>query len=520
MYKLVISDDEKIIRTGLKNMIDWNKLGFEVTDLFSDGQEVIESLDSIIPDVVLTDIKMVYATGLDIAKYVFENKIPSKVVLISGYQEFDLALTGMKYGVADYLLKPVDVDEVEKTFSRIKEDLDKEKNREERMEDAIPLLEEHFFSDLILGGITDREQFIKNRFDILYPGVQPETCSCFIADIKICDYKHFISDVWNYTQDQLEQNLVNFFKIYNEDCVFHIVYKSGDWFEIVGIYSNTSGSKENCIAVMDKLKNDLKQNFLFSCQYKLTNYYASVYDLGKKDPSEFQNWNEDWDYQNHRIEEQKKLMMSNIFGGNIGAAQKIFNSILSELDGMHISDRNNKVIDILATMNKSLKDTNEALFHSLQPYFNYSAILSMKTLKEIDDYCSRIFDRILMAKKKNELSDTENLITRAKSYIQEHIYQDISQEAIANQLFICPAYLSRLFKKETGENFSQYVTKVKMEKAIELLKDPHYKTYQIGETLGYKTPRYFSRLFRQQTGLNPSEYRKKVLNSEDIFDEQ
>lgn len=229
MYKLIITDDEKIIRTGLKNMIDWNKLGFEVTDLFSDGQEVIESLDSMVPDVILTDIKMVYASGLDVAKYVFENKISSKVVLISGYQEFDLALTGMKYGVADYLLKPVNVDEIEKTFTKIKEDLDKEKSSAERMENAIPLLKEHFFSDLILGGITDREQFIKNRFDILYPGIQPKTCSCFIADIKICDYKHFISDVWTYTQDQLTQNLVNFFKIYNEDCGFHIVYKSGDW---------------------------------------------------------------------------------------------------------------------------------------------------------------------------------------------------------------------------------------------------------------------------------------------------
>lgn len=259
---------------------------------------------------------MVYASGLDVAKYVFENKISSKVVLISGYQEFDLALTGMKYGVADYLLKPVNVDEIEKTFTKIKEDLDKEKSSAERMENAIPLLKEHFFSDLILGGITDREQFIKNRFDILYPGIQPKTCSCFIADIKICDYKHFISDVWTYTQDQLTQNLVNFFKIYNEDCGFHIVYKSGDWFEIVGICSNTSGSKENCIVVMDKLKNDLEQNFLFSCQYKITNYYASVYDLGKKQNSEFLNQNKDWDSQNHRIEEQKKMMMSNILGGN------------------------------------------------------------------------------------------------------------------------------------------------------------------------------------------------------------
>lgn len=111
------------------------------------------------------------------------------------------------------------------------------------------------------------------------------------------------------------------------------------------------------------------------------------------------------------------------------------------------------------------------------------------------------------------------MIEKAKAYIQENIYQDISQEEIANQLFICTAYLSRLFKKETGETFTQYVTRAKIEKSIDLLKDPKYKTYQVGELLGYKTPRYFSRLFRAQTGLNPSEYRKTILNQEGDFDE-
>jgi YesN/AraC family two-component response regulator len=76
-----------------------------------------------------------------------------------------------------------------------------------------------------------------------------------------------------------------------------------------------------------------------------------------------------------------------------------------------------------------------------------------------------------------------------------------------------------MFKKQTGESFIQYVTRVKMEKAIELLRDPQYKTYQVSEILGYKTPRYFSRLFRTHTGMNPSEYRGKVLHLGGVYDE-
>ena len=84
MYQLVIADDEKIIREGLKNVVSWEEIGFEITEIFTDGQEIIEYLDYMTPDVILTDIKMNHLSGVDVAKYVFEHQLPCKVVLISG----------------------------------------------------------------------------------------------------------------------------------------------------------------------------------------------------------------------------------------------------------------------------------------------------------------------------------------------------------------------------------------------------------------------------------------------------
>ncbi len=95
MYSLVIADDEKRTREGLRKGIDWEELGFTVTELFADGQDLIEYLDCMVPDVILTDIKMNNVSGIDVAKYVFEHRFPSKVVFISGYQEFELALLGI-----------------------------------------------------------------------------------------------------------------------------------------------------------------------------------------------------------------------------------------------------------------------------------------------------------------------------------------------------------------------------------------------------------------------------------------
>ena len=107
MYKAIIADDEKIIRMGLKAIIDWEEMGFEIQEVFSDGEEIIEYLEYALPDVILTDIKMANVSGIDVVKYVSEHKLPCKVILISGFHEFELAVQAIKYGAENYLLKPV-----------------------------------------------------------------------------------------------------------------------------------------------------------------------------------------------------------------------------------------------------------------------------------------------------------------------------------------------------------------------------------------------------------------------------
>lgn len=535
MYRLIIADDEKRIRQGLKNIIDWNSLGFEVTEIFADGQDVIEYLDYMIPDVILTDIKMNNVSGLEVAKYVFEHKLPCKVVLISGYQEFELAVQGIKYGAEDYLLKPTDVDKLEETFRKIagqleetREKMRRNKAEKERMEEAIPLLEEHFFGDLVMGAV-ESEDYIRNCMEILYPGMHMENRKCFLADIYIEDYERFMDEVWEYSYDQLEVNLGNFLQIYQGKYYFHIVYKSGNLIEVMGICTDDAGEKERKDETvsdeitqfddaMQALTFETEKYFHFSARFKIRKIYENVLQIhpaGEK----ILDGEEDDLMLEQNIGEQKKMMMSNLTTGNIVTAQKLFHNILRELASVSVVKRNNVVIDILSTMNTVLSEINRQLSKALQPYFNYTALLSRTKLEEMQEYTDRIFDRIRLADEKKEYYDTGTMLQKAKRYIRENIYKDISQEETANYLYICPSYLSRMFKKQTGESFIQYVTRMKMEKAIELLKDPQYKTYQVSELLGYKTPRYFSRLFRTYTGMNPSEYRGKVLHLGGDYDE-
>lgn len=525
VYRLIIADDEKRIRQGLKNIVDWERLGFEVTELFADGQDVIEYLDYVMPDVILTDIKMTHVSGLEVARYVFEHHLPCKVVLVSGYQEFELAVQGIKYGAEDYLLKPTDVDELEETFLKIRQQLDgtKEKLRKsredkERMEEAIPLLEEKFFGDLVMGAV-ESEEYIRSCMGILYPQTDALQSRCLLADVYIEDYNHFMTEVWEYSYDQFEVNMGNFLRIYKRDFCFHIVYKAGNLIELMGIQIEDSGEEQvSCQQAMEELVTELEKYFNFRASCKLRREYKNIFEISILRES---IWEVEKDEQvlDQYVLEQKKLVMSNLSMGNIVTAQKLFHNILEELRHAPAIKRNNTVIDILSTMNTVLGEVNEQLAKSMQSYFNYAAILNMTKAEEITQYTNRIFDRIRLADEKKEYYDSGTMVSKAKSYIRENIYKDISQEETANYLYICPSYLSRMFKKQTGESFLQYVTRIKMEKAIELLKDPQYKTYQVSEILGYKTPRYFSRLFRNHTGMNPSEYRGKVLHLGGEYDE-
>lgn len=486
MYKLIIADDERRIREGLKKIVDWEQLGFVVTELFQDGQEVIEYLDYMIPDVILTDIKMNFVSGLDVAKYVYENELPCKVILISGYQEFEQAIAGLRYGAADYLLKPTNVDQIQDTFLKIKKQLDekqaqlqKERYDRERTDEAIQLLEERFFADIVMGVMESRE-YIQDCMGVLYPNLDIGNCRCFLADLYIENYEYYMNNVWEYSYDQLEMNLRNFLKIYEGDYRFHIVYKTDNLIELLAI--NTGNAQEPSFPeqfCLDGLLKEMEQSFGFRAKAEIRQRYDDIYHVNHLREKVLEK--EDDAILGQYIKEQKKLVTSNIAIGNIVTAQKLYHNIVDEVDKLPVQKRNNIVIDILSTINDVLWETNEQLAGAIQPMMNYSDILSMTRIQDILNWSDRLFDRIRISDNQQDSSGS-SLVARAKNYIKENIYRDISQEELANSLYICPSYLSRLFRKQTGEGFLQCVTRMKMEKAIELLREPQYKTYQVGDT--------------------------------------
>ena len=163
MYKLVIADDEPKITTLLSKIINWESLGFELAKVFSDGKEVIEYLTHNHVDCVLCDICMKHVSGIDVAEYVYNNSPQTNVIFLSGYQDFNFATSALKFGVENYFIKPVQIDEIKSAFENLKIKLDAAKNESEFISyyrrDMLNNLANGFYKDFsAISGMFERIQ--------------------------------------------------------------------------------------------------------------------------------------------------------------------------------------------------------------------------------------------------------------------------------------------------------------------------------------------------------------------------
>ena len=524
MYRLIIVDDEKRARDNLSNLVDWKSMGYEIVGVFGDGSEVLELLEDMFVDVILSDIAMPHISGIDIASYVYSHDLPCKVVFISAHKDFQYALKGLQYGVEDYIVKPFGIDEIETVFKKIKEKLDiitqkseYQRHLRDRWNEIFPDIENKIIRGIVTGALNDMTT-LELRMNQLYPSVDLKNSSVVLADMEILDYQDFIINKWKYYLEQFDVALNNVIRFSNDEKFTLIaIYKYKGKFRLFGIEKKYFGDlfleENDCAIRIENLKNQLseifKVNVLISYVRKFENIYQFV------EAREIVVWgNGEKETEELYIQEQKKSVMTYIMNGNIDTAQKIVIDMIKTMDEDDTHYRNQLFVDILSKICDFLEEYNYRLYQQLKPYMDYKSVLEIQTSKELIYYCNCIFEKMKSKEGMENSFDKKYLINFVREYVDDHIFENITLEEIANEVYLSASHLGKVFKKQTGEAFVQHVHKRKMEKAELLLKDPKLKIYQISDMLGYKTAWYFSKLFYNHTGLYPSQYRKEVLHIE------
>ncbi|MDF2925668.1 MAG: two component transcriptional regulator, AraC family [Paenibacillaceae bacterium] len=510
-YKLIIIDDEDIIRNGLQNVVDWTSLGFEVAADMQDGRDAIEYIQNNRVDVVITDIKMTYVSGLELARYIFENKPEIQVVIISGYKEFDFAKQAMSYNVSHYLLKPIEYDELVKVFDNVRNQLDREYMDKQRFyhvrsqhAELIPFAQQQFFTDIVMGALQNRSM-ICDRLKLVGLDIDVEHWRCCILIIRILDMEQFLksnnhkdlSYIELYSMINREEHGIKYIAIYNEHDRIHVigtaleVMEEKNFRKSMGMYTN-------------KLMENVKANLNMSISVGINSLYRNLCEMAADAASSDLTSNSN-EYE--RLVVQQKMLLSYIRTGSLEEACNLFTNIINKPKPLDHDMLKNFFSSLFVMIENLLKEIGFDLFSATKGNFNYKKIFDSTNGDEIIPWVKDNLILVIEHIREHEGVSEEQIIAKAKEYIWGAYSKEISLEDVSEHVYLSSGYFSKLFKQYTGENYIDYLIRIRMEKAKELLETTVYKTFVIGEAVGYPNTKYFFRLFKKYTGLTPSEYR-------------
>ena len=511
MYKVVISDDERIIRERLERFVTKNIAGLEVVKSFEDGQDVIDYLGGHHVDIVITDIRMIKVSGIDVAKYVFENKLPTKVIILSGYREFEYAKNAIKYNVRDYLLKPTDIDAFTDVLNKTKNELDQEHSQRYEYDELMPFMKEQFFINIVMGALCTKED-IDRKLNTIKLVDDPLRTMAALIRIKLYDYNDFLENKWDYGRDELNKLISDsvkksdlfgsVYEILFRDSTMQLLYVS-DFFE----------SKEEFGAhtaeLTDGIIQEISNNVGIDVRCDKTTIYKSIYELAEESGSAISvDRSKDGDGLDI---ERIRLLVTYIHSGCYEEALNMYDKYIASLEGMSGEQISRNVYKLFETVYNMIEGSGFRINYVKRGKLDYSGVLNLRHYEEIRRYGRELVYELTMYIDQFEVGSSDMIIRKAKKFIDDNYQLDISLQDVADHVFLSQKYFSKFFKNKTGENFIDYLVKVRMECAIKLL-GAGYTIEQISRKTGYKSSRYFTRRFKQYTGFTPKEYARRMMN--------
>lgn len=528
MLKVLVVDDEKLVRQMVMRCIDWKGIGLEIVGEASSSRMGMELVDSLHPDIVFMDVRMPGMNGLECSKKILEKHPEVKILILSGHDEFEYASEGIKIGVFDYLLKPINAEELQKAAVKVRNAILQERNHIKEYKRYKEELEKHasYIRDRQFWALVRShkpEQYLES---LEYFGVKL-TGSIYQTALVQLEYSEE-------AESEEEKLLIKMYvreiaEDYYGDMPRVFVIDSGS--EQLIIMNNQS---ENAIyEKSEELKRYLENNTDARISIGVGNIYQELVGLRKSyqeaiDALKFQ----------FVSEHEPVICYRDVFPyydteQNIGLDMGILHEFGNAIRVSNTKKAEEQLENMLLRMKKSGKERDQILVYAMQILteimkaiselkiekrsgeMEYSVMIEklfqIKTFEEIQSYLKSMVNESCKLIG-TEVSDTEkNLVHKVKDYLAEHYGdEDISLNALAELYFVNSSYLSRVFKEKIGMTFSNYLFELRMNAASSLVLRSDLKAYEIAERVGISDPHYFSSCFKKYTGMSVSDYRKQT----------
>ena len=504
MFRLIIADDEIRIREGFTRIVNWEELGFRVVGCYADGSQVLDHLRREHADVVLTDIKMKQVGGLEVAQQIHEHYPNTVCVLVSAHQEFDFAHAAIAAGVKDYLFKPTRLADIRRVFSSIAQELERESELMEKQAQAHRQYEEmnqlwrsQFLYDLYMGALR-KSDMADAQAEHYYPDYRRHgVLLCFLS-FSAYDTQEETRDVvrrlfqgsvggLEYDPVSIKPSRLAVMAIFDAEQDEMEKQFQEQIADLTAQARETSGIE---MEINEFRRYDSLQSFIDRPRFK-TGHDEKKNTLDGSASLEFLS--------------RQRLLFSYLTSRSSDQARALVDEIVERLRPYALELQHSILIDTAARIQTKLVDLQLAP-HTMP---RYDLLMSASEPPQLASWLENAIEQWIQCIPAT--NTPQQVISQIKSYIMEHFANQISLDVVAEHVFLSPVYVSRLFKQETGENFTDFITRIRIEKATELLRNPDILVCDVGQRVGYPNPRYFYRVFKQMTGDTPSGYRSRFM---------
>lgn len=533
MYRILVIEDEYIIRKALIREINWREIGCEVTGEADDGLKALECIGQIRPDIIISDIKMEKMDGIEVTKRIRELRPGVEIIFITGYGDVKYAQQAIKLGASDFILKPINPDTLLKAVKKACDKINTRIRKKEEfnklqkiVEKSIPDLSEKFLFELANNNAIYNKEEFQQRLDFLDIHLQ----KFIVLAVEIDNYETLVQKYNEKTRQTYKLGIKNKFLEMFETLRLEAYY----------IYR----SKNLDIVIMEdcdntdtvKLFADIQNNIMETLEVSISIGLSCVNDnlpaLNQSVEEAVNALNHKFytgdmsivfykDIKLHKINKKENQFVlyqdiaNSVSVGDTGKVKKRLEGFLNHLRNSNDENYIRKsIMELVIVIQGMLRESRFNLDEIISLDSFYTKINKSRTINELSNIINNL--AILLTEQINRDIKSNNrlLVEKILEYIKKNYHNNISLNDLSRLVFMNPNYISRLIKQETGENYSEILTKIRIGKSKEFLKNIKYKTYEVAKMIGINDPRYFSQMFKRYTGLTPKEYRKTIQNKE------
>lgn len=526
VYSIMVCDDEQIMIESVRHIVENECSNIRIIETARSGREAIEKTLTIKPDIILTDIKMPGINGLEAIKEIKKVHSDVKIIIVSAYEFFDYAKQAVELGASEYLIKPVKKERLVDTLQRITSLLDTERRKysweleaKERIEKMLSYVEHSFIYSLLFAQVrkTDIIKYKKEFFDMddetgfifvltfdkkgkngnfdaqlgdsldnqefytLFKNNLKYRCKCIVGPVMLDRVIVYVAQSVNdpyHQKVRVKSCMEDITQLLEER--YHIGFKAG-----IGRICNDQDvmiSYQEALKALNYLEGDRVMHF--------DDIAAEIYGAGSE------------------IEEQADRLLIRLENGDVQRCLTILSDIFRKHpDFFEQEDIHYRIIEMMAAVHRIATENKAG---DSKPGQFIKQLISCGSGEEFELICAEKVRHAACAISARKKCSIGKIVEKTNKLINERFSQDLNLDEVSKELFVSPQYLSRLYKNETGENFIERLTSVRIENAKKLMKENKYSIKEICFMSGYCDPNYFSKLFKKREGISPSAYQKQI----------